>query len=263
MAPGWRRTMGMVRIRDLFVLGVLWGVLASGVDGQERLRVSPGSIRGRVTVHGTGQGLADVEVGIKGTSFTAVTDRRGDFSIDPTPPGDHVLGFRRLGYEPRADSVRIPAGAVLVLSASLAVEAIELEPLTVVVRSAVLDRGGFYDRRAQGYRGHFLDRADIEGRRPDTMTDLFRHMSGLRVIHGGLYGSQIFMNQFNTFREERSPGCAPAIWIDGVRSTMRTPDVMRVEELEGLEVYTGASSPGKYNDLCGVIVIWTRQRINR
>ena len=251
------------------VVVALLGVLAAlaflphGAIAQDRMTVMPGAIKGRVTIHGTDQGLSEVEVRILGTSFRAVTDHRGNFRIDPTPPGDHVIQFSRMGYGTRSDTVRIPVGVILDVKAALAMEPIQLDELVVVAQSAVLERGGFYARQSQGYRGYFIDRQEIERRNPDTPTDLFQRMSGLRVIHGGLYGSQVFMNQVVTFKNDGSLGCLPSIWIDGIRSTMRTPDVMLVDEIEGIEVYKGASSPGKFNDLCGTIVIWTRQRISR
>ncbi|MDH3225287.1 MAG: TonB-dependent receptor [Gemmatimonadota bacterium] len=232
---------------------------SGGLEAQERLRAPGGTIVGRVLVDGTNEGLADVEVRVLGTSFGAVTDGRGVFRIDPTPAGVFQLRFTRLGYAVRTDSVEVEVGAVVSVTAAMSGEPVEVAPLHVTVRSAVLDRSGFYDRRSQGVQGYFLERQDIEDRQPDSVTDLFRRMNGIRVIHGGLYGSQVLVNQRVTFRDSAA-GCEPAIWLDGIRSTMRTPDVMRVEELEGIEVYTGASAPGKFNDLCGVIVIWTRHR---
>jgi hypothetical protein len=44
---------------------------------------------------------------------------------------------------------------------------------------------------------------------------------------------------------------------------MGSYDMMRAQEIEGIEVYTGGSAPGKFNDICGTVVIWTRVPINR
>lgn len=69
------------------------------------------------------------------------------------------------------------------------------------------------------------------------------------------------MNQQVTFRDRG--GCEPTLWIDGTRSTMRSYDMMRVEEIEGIEVYTGGGAPGTFNDPCGTVVIWTRVPIRQ
>ena len=241
----------------LLVLAV--GLLHGGVQAQQGLRASGSAVVGRVLDGSTADGLAEVQVQVLESSLTVHTDSRGNFRIEPVPPGTHRLRFSRIGYAERTGAVDVTVGAVLEVRVALSEDPVELAPLTVMVRSAVLDRAGFYDRRSQGMRGHFLERGDIEGRQADAVTDLFRRMSGVRVVHGGIYGSQVLVNQRVTFKDS-SAGCEPSIWLDGIRSTMLTPDDMEVEELEGLEVYTGASAPGKFNDICGVIVLWTRQR---
>ena len=51
----------------------------------------------------------------------------------------------------------------------------------------------------------------------------------------------------------------PALFLDGVKSQIQLFDlILDPEHLEGVEVYVGAGVPGKYNDPCGVILIWTR-----
>ena len=243
----------------LFALSALCGLGLDAASGQERPGALAGALTGKVVDAATGQGLGDVEIRVVGTDMAAVTDDRGSFRIDPIRAGTHRVRFSRIGYTERTEAIEIAMGAVLAVTASLAEDPVELPPLIVTVRSAVLDQAGFYDRREQGMRGYFLERSDIEDRRPDTVTDLFRRMNGIRVIHGGIYGSQVLVNQRVTFTDS-SAGCQPSIWLDGIRSTMATPDLMQVEELEGIEVYTSASAPGRFNDVCGVIVLWTRQR---
>ena len=235
------------------------GLLHEGTQAQQGLRATGSAIVGRVLDGSTAQGLAEVEVRVLEANSVVHTDSRGNFRIEPIVPGTHRLRFSRIGYAERTGTVDVAVGAVLEVRVALSEDPVELEPLTVTVRSAVLDRVGFYDRRSQGMRGHFLERGDIESHQPDAVTDLFRRMSGIRVVHGGIYGSQVLVNQRVTFKDS-SAGCEPSIWLDGIRSNMRTPDDMEVEELEGIEVYTGASAPGRFNDICGVIVLWTRQR---
>ncbi|NNF27059.1 MAG: carboxypeptidase-like regulatory domain-containing protein [Gemmatimonadetes bacterium] len=240
-------------------LAIPFGPSHRDLLAQERPVALGGALTGRVVDAVTTEGIAGVEVSILDTALGALTDSHGGFRIDPINPGTLRVRFSRIGYGERTDTIEVPVGQVLAVTASLAEEPVELAPLTIAVRSAVLDRAGFYERRSQGMRGHFLERGDIEDRRPDAVTDLFRRMNGIRVIHGGIYGSQVLVNQRVTFKDS-SAGCEPSIWLDGIRSTMPTPDDIKVEELEGIEVYTGASAPGRFNDICGVVVLWTRQR---
>jgi hypothetical protein len=95
------------------------------------------------------------------------------------------------------------------------------------------------------------------------VTDLFKNISGLRVLYGGIHGSRVFINQRVSFRDSELPGCEPTLWLDGIRSTMGSYDMMRAEEIEGIEVYAGGGAPGKFSDLCGAVVIWTRVPLRR
>ena len=235
------------------------GPRSDSAIAQERPGALGGALTGRVIDHATADGIAGVEIRVLESGLVTITDSRGGFRLEPISSGTYRVSFHRIGYAERREEITVVGGEILAVVASLAEEPVELAPLTVTVRSAVLDRAGFYERRGRGMRGHFLERGDIEERRPDAVTDLFRRMNGIRVIHGGIYGSQVLVNQRVTFTDS-SAGCQPSIWLDGIRSTMATPDLMQVEELEGIEVYTSASAPGRFNDVCGVIVMWTRQR---
>jgi hypothetical protein len=232
------------------------------VVGQD-VREANGVVSGRILDSASGQPLEGVELGLNRAKILALTDGDGRFRIDPVAPGSHVLWARRIGYRERSDSLLVPAGALLDVTMVLSTEAIELDELVVVVRSRLLERQGFYNRQRQGYGGVFMDRAEIERQSPRATTDLFRNVPGVRVVWGGIYGARVFVNQRVTFQDDGLPGCVPTLWLDGIRSTMGSYDMMRAEEIEGIEVYAGGSAPGKYNNVCGTIVIWTRVPIRR
>lgn len=245
------------------VLLALLCVLPRGLDAQERRQEIRSAVRGRVVDEQDGKPISGVVLTLEGTDLLVVTNDRGDFRMEPVPPGRHVLVAAHVAYAVRTDSLEVPKGALLELTVSLSTEAIELEELVVVVRSPVLERRGFYGRQRQGYGGTFMDRSEIEDRNPESVTALFRNMPGLRVVYGGIYGARIFMNQRVRLLDGDLPGCEPQLWLDGIRSSMSTYDMMRAEEIEGIEVYTGGNAPGKFNDLCGTVLIWTRVPINR
>ena len=68
-----------------------------------------GIIRGRVTDAATSAPLVGVQVRVEGTSFGAMTDAEGAFTITGAPAGSRVLTTRRLGYAPARATITVPA----------------------------------------------------------------------------------------------------------------------------------------------------------
>ena len=218
-----------------------------------------GAVVGQVYDQDTREWIGGVEIRVD-DSDPVFTDAEGRFRIDAIPVGWHLLVSRRMGYETRVDTVGIPTNSVLAFRVPLSRRPVALPPLTISVRSATLERNGFYERARQGYSGVYLDRAKIEEARATSVTQLFRGITGIRVIYDGLYGARLIVNQVVSVTDASVDwgGCEPAFWIDGVRSTMITPDVMRLDEIEGVEIYRRAGAPGKFVDPCGTILFWTR-----
>ena len=218
-----------------------------------------GAIAGQVFDQDTRKWIAGVEITVDEME-SVITDVEGHFRIEGIPVGWHRVVIRRIGYETRVDTIAIPTNSVLAVRVALAREPVVLEPMTITVRSATLERNGFYTRSQQGYSGVYLDRAKIESMRASSVTQLFRNMNGIRVVYDGLYGARLMINQVVSLSDpnQEDGGCEPSYWIDGVRSTMTTPDMMRLDELEGVEVYRRAGAPGKFIHSCGTILFWTR-----
>jgi hypothetical protein len=225
---------------------LLLSALAAGALEAQQVRGGPeGVIVGRILDGPDGSPLEGVEVGLNSARILAVTDQNG------------------IGYAERADSVSVPDRVLLDITMALSTDPIELDELVVVVRSPVLEKHGFYARQTQGYDGIYLDRDEIQRRNPRAVTDLFRNMPSVRVVWGGIRGSRVFINQRVTFQDDGMPGCEPGLWLDGIRSTMTSYDMMRAEEIEGIEVYSGGAAPGKFSNICGTVAIWTRVPVRR
>ena len=250
----------------IFSASLISVALSAEPAGTQEMRRAPaGLLGGVVTDQETEDPLSEVEVLLITSDEsgalrrTAVSDDEGRFQFQQVAGGTYEVLFRRLGYGERLDSLNFVSGTFVDLQVSLAQEAIKLEEITVTVGSVLLARQGFYDRMRQGFRGTFIERTDIEEERPASVTELFQNIRGVTVVWGGVYGAQIFMNQRSSFTSNH-PGCRPEIWLDGIRSTIESLDVMRVEELEGIEVYRGGA-PGSWTDPCGTIAVWTRRVI--
>ena len=259
--PGVARSRpgGLVGWVALAITATVGSLACPALTAQEPGGIHVGAIVGQVFDQDTREWIAGVEVAVDEME-SVITDAEGHFRIDAIPVGWHRVVTRRIGYETRVDTVAIPTNSVLAVTVALAREPVVLQPLRITVRSATLERNGFYARARQGYSGVYLDRAKIEDMRAATVTQLFRGITGIRTIYDGLYGARLVINQVVSLRDPNQEigGCEPSYWIDGIRSTIQTPDMIRVDELEGVEVYRRAGAPGKFVDSCGTILFWTR-----
>ena len=61
-----------------------------------------------------------------------------------------------------------------------------------------------------------------------------------------------------TIRVVRGVSCTPDLLLDGQRLGVVGVDVLRPEEIAGIEVYLGAAAPMRYRtSTCGVILLWS------
>jgi TonB-linked SusC/RagA family outer membrane protein len=104
------------------VFSLLLLVLVSTSAFAQARRVS-----GRVTVEGSGEGVASASVNVVGTSLGTYTDDQGRFSLN-VPDGPVVLRIRRIGYTQKA--LTVPAGATDA-NVSLSRDVLQLETQVV------------------------------------------------------------------------------------------------------------------------------------
>ena len=155
--------------------------------------------------------------------------------------------FQRLGYAARTATVIVQPDKTIEIAASMSARPIELEPITVVVRSRLLERNGFY-QRANSSAGTRFSREDLAAISPIFISDLFVRVPGVRMEAGVLMGRQTF---FGTTCELR-------IFLDGLPMEGWDFDTIPPEYLEAMEVYQGLSVPVQYGPSCGVVLFWTR-----
>ena len=184
-----------------------------------------------------------------------LTDRQGRFVflgarlID----GHYDLGIGRIGYESIVDSLVFRSDLGLRIEAALVPDAMELDPLLVVVeaRSQNLEVRGFYDRRARGV-GDFLTRDEIDRRNAIRMSDLFRRIPGVSVRSRGRFSEQSVV----TLRG----GCVADIFVDGVSTVSPFPVdfALQPQEVDAIEVYHSSELPAEFGTTtCGAVMIWT------
>ncbi len=229
-------------------------------DEGERL----GGIFGRVKEVGTGRDLPYVDVTLAGDPpIRLVTGLDGRFSLAGLEPGPVEMTFSLIGYEPRTTTVVIQPGETLEVHATLSTQAIELEAIEVQVGSRYLDRNGFYRRSRQAIGTQFT-RRDLIELDPIDVTEVLLRAPGV-AVQVGRNGSHPVSS-----RRESAIGqgdCRLRVYIDGVALYDFDIDTLRPDDLEGIEVYHGASVPVEYQRLvdpdgvypCGAVLVWTRR----
>jgi hypothetical protein len=218
---------------------------------------APGRLTGRVVEARSGRVVRGASVSVSGLG-QYLSDDDGRFEVPRLSAGLKVLVIEALGYAGRTVSVTVQPGRTTVLEVSVAVDALELPPIEVEVRSPFLESRGVYRRMEGGRSAGIVTRAEIEGRDSYRLSDSMTGVSGLRVER----------------RNKRSVllgrgRCRMRVFVDGVPVSPEMDgtvdiDLFPPEWIEVAEVYVGISAvPVEYADVgedCGVVLLWTRQR---
>lgn len=179
------------------------------------------------------------------------TDEDGAFGFAAIPVGSYELAIEALGYKTLTLDVDPDGDTPLDVRARLAPSGVELDPIVATsARQGRLHTVGFHQRERGGI-GRFYTRDQILGMGLMELSDLFRRIPGFRVVTGRFGPGGDVLGRGN---------CRPALYIDGVRTQTSAgmDDILRPEHLAGLEVYSGAQSPGEFQGgRCGTIVAWT------
>ena len=233
----------------LLLSAVAWPAFAQSV----------GAIRGTIK-DSAGVPVPGVEVVLLQLRSAVYSDSLGVFRFANIPSGKRQLHFRRLGFSPKSIDADITEGMTLSLAVVLEPYATEIEGMTVeeaTRRRQVLS--DFYDRSSRGF-GHFVTREQIEKRNPMNLSDMMRMIPGARLVplRGGSQATLRFS------RAQGARDCPPQYWVDGVKAWNLNIDDIVPQDVEGIEVYSGASTvPPQFNTregttICGVVLIWTR-----
>lgn len=211
-----------------------------------------------VTHAATGEPLRGAQVLVVATGVGGITDEMGILQLEGVPLGSRTVEVRYLGFAPERARVELREGRLNTLVFALVVRPIALAEVRVRVRprSRRLELAGFDRRKARGF-GTFITRSDIETRQPQRLSDVLRGVPGIQLASTGFSDSRASM-----LRATPSRRCPIQYYVDGVQVFAFNIDDVRPHDIEGIEIYKGASEiPPDFNRgtaLCGVIVIWTR-----
>lgn len=226
-------------------------------------------ISGTVIDRHTSLPVADVSITLAPGGVSLASDAAGRFALPVLQTGEYVVVFSHLGYRSRTDTLRITQPGTLDARVLLDPAPVELDSLNVdASASPILAPTGFYARKMEGLGGHFLERSEIERLRPRVFTDLFFRIPGVNMRNRSIGRELVRFNRMTGFsaRGSNPDGCIPDLYIDGMivggppgKPRLDTHNIVDPAEIEGIEVYAGASTPIHYKSACGVILVWTRK----
>ena len=221
--------------------------------------VHPAHLTGRVA-DVVGGAIVKAEVLVTNTALHAETGTDGRFELQGIPSGDVEVMVRRIGYAPAKISLSLADNELRDIRVMLSPAVTTLDSVAVTAHPETDNEyGGFERRRARGF-GSFITREQIDHKRPRVFSDLFRSVSGTRIMRDN--GSPIIIS--NRFGDTRA--CPLRYFLDGTNFPLYDQSIdamVQVSEIAAIEVYPGgASVPPQFagrESTCGVIAIWTRK----
>jgi carboxypeptidase family protein/TonB-dependent receptor-like protein len=229
--------------------------LAQGSSQAPKLRAISGTVADK-----QGSPLSNAEVALvelDTVSHRTTTGDNGRFRLDAVPPGLLQLRVRRVGFQ--ISHVTVDASP---LDRSIFVA---LDPV-VDVLDAVNVAGEetektlsphlieFYSRARSSHLGYFIDEQKLKDLHPQYTSDALRTVPGVIVRPSNHIGNDVKIR-----------GCAPLIWVDGLRAKgAQLDDVTHGTDVAAIEVYDSlAGVPAQYSDrsaTCGTILVWLKDR---
>ena len=228
--------------------------VAQSAGGEARVARLSGRVADAV-----GAAIVKAEVLVTNTTIRGETGADGRFELNAVPAGAVEVIVRRLGFSPAKIALDLTAGELRDIRVLLSPVAMLMDSIAIKAEKPEVEVsfGGFERRRARGF-GTFLSREDIEKKRPRVVSDLFRTMSGVKMIRDNGTPT-IVSNRLGVVE------CPLRVFVDGENYPLygQSIDVLvHVADIGALEVYPGGASVppqfGGRESTCGVIAIWTR-----
>ena len=248
-------------------------------------------VRGRVIDAASGQPVQAAQLELMDdrdrVQVRAIADSAGAFRMRGWIAGKYRLRTTSIGYQAvTSDLLELMTGEDFELTVRLAVDAVPVEPITIVSRSrnslTEIALRGYYDRRDMGRRigiGRYLDRVEIE-QKGKKLTDVLQRVPGLRIVRsnsctyivttsnpGGTTSLSRPPTRTTRGCENPPPTLCPVnVYLDGMLMKMDQSvpfdQMIPLEWIEAIEVYRRPSEmPAEFlgSGACGVVGVWTRR----
>ncbi|HEY0931545.1 MAG TPA: carboxypeptidase regulatory-like domain-containing protein [Gemmatimonas sp.] len=240
---------------------VLVASAASAQSPAPPIEGPPAQLSGQVLDAASGRPVRMALIEMAGLGSWAQADANGAFRLANVPPGPQELVVRAIGYSPVHVRTQFMARDSLTMQVVLT----RIPPTlsTVEVEAEFEEQ---YEMRLRQFEesrslgaGRHLDWRFFQKHQNTGLTTLLNGQFG--AFRVGLAGAE-FANKFVVTRS--SPPCLAAMWVNGMRGDggirlewLNTADVL------GLEFYTPATTPARYNATgsntsCGTVVLWIK-----
>lgn len=219
------------------------------------------SVTVTVTAAPAGEPVQGARVTLDDGHHASITNARGEAALRRVNPGRYTLEVQRIGYGVHRVAIDVPA-AGLAVPVTLTADPVEVAEVVVEAPEwgrRLLDTQGFYERKRSEI-GTFITREDIQRENPRSLAHMLRRFGRMRVQSADF--SRTAPVSGRNYYRPNTGRCVPMIFLDGVEAEGFDLDNLDPENVQGIEVYRGASEvPPAFNrsaGLCGAVVIWTR-----
>ncbi len=230
--------------------------------------ISAQTVRGIVTEDGSGESIEGVRLILRSPDglvrATAISSDAGRFELAAESSGTVRLEVTHLGYADwETANFALAPDVVIDVEVRLGIEAIPLEPITVIAQSSARrGRLADFERRMSDpgrVGGYFLTEKEIERRPMATASTLVLATPGMstRAIGAGALDRRLIL----------TGQCVANVFIDGVRlrqsAQSSVDDLLSPDLIAGVEMYPrGLTAPLQYQGAsspnCGVVLFWTK-----
>ena len=212
-----------------------------------------------------GSAIVKAEVLVTNTTFRAETGNDGRFELAGLPSGPVEVVVRRLGFAPAKIPLELGSGEMRDIRVLLAPVATTIDSVAVTAEAPAIEKayGGFEMRKSRGF-GTFITREQIEKKNPRVTTDLFRSVSGVKLLREN--GTPTLVSS----RLGTMAYCPLRYYVDGTSYPLygQSIDTMvQPADIGAIEIYPGGATVppqfGGRESACGVVAIWTRQGVRK
>ena len=154
-----------------------------------------GTIKGRVTEAKTNTGIVGADVFLKGTSFGAVTDTTGQYTIQEVPKGTYTIVVNVIGYADKEDRIEVLSEDVeLVKNLAMKEKAITMNETVIEGRAnQELESSARGTERNSGNIVNVISAQTIEQSTDRTAADVLQRVSGMSLIRSQGEGRYVVM----------------------------------------------------------------------
>ena len=170
-----------------------------------------GTIRGRVIEAASQRGVSDARVTVAGTTLSAITNERGDYTINAAPAGPQEVVARRIGYARQVQPVTVSANDAVAANFELRQAASTLDAVVVT------GTGGAVEKRTLGNSITTIDVADASSKASimNITEALQARAPGVTILPGS--GAPGTAGEIRIRGAASLAGYKPVVFVDGVR----------------------------------------------